>query len=95
MKPIISGIGSACHRLPIARAKILIPLLVTTDPSHIKNAGKLIEKRGRINMADKLRPCFDMLRTNAFVKNEKLCPIKTTLNHYTTSNLLMGRNRTK
>lgn len=44
MQIIISGTGSAFHRLTKGIAKILTPLLGTISQSHIKNSSNLVDK---------------------------------------------------
>ena len=49
MRPIISNIGSAPHKIAKAIASILNPLLGTISPAHIINSGDLITKLNKIN----------------------------------------------
>ena len=60
MRPIISGIGSAPHKIARATANILTPLLGTINPSHIKNSGDLIHKLEKINMKNKEMASLDV-----------------------------------
>ena len=60
IRPIISGIGSAPHKIARALAKILTPLLGTISPSHLKNSGDLINKLQNIDTRNKKLASLDV-----------------------------------
>ena len=70
MRPIISGIGSAPHKIAREIAKILTPLLGTISPTHIKNSGDLLHKLTNIDIQNKRLASLDIksLYTNIPVK---------------------------
>lgn len=58
---IISGIGSASHKLAKAMRKNLTLLLSTiVNPLHIKNSGNLTEKQRERNRTDKTIGSLDL-----------------------------------
>ena len=71
LRPIISGIGSATHKIARAIAKILTPLLGTISPTHIKNSGDLIQKLQDIDMTDKLMASLDVTSLYTNIPVEK------------------------
>ena len=70
MRPIISGIGSATHRIARAIANMLTPLMGTISTSHIKNSGDLLNKIKNINIQNKTMNSLDIisLYTNVPIK---------------------------
>ena len=70
IRPIISGIGSATHRIARAVAKILTPFLGKINNSHLKNSANLIDRIKNINMKNKMMASLDItsLYTNIPVK---------------------------
>ena len=70
VRPIISGIGSAPHKIARKLAKTLSPLLGKISTSHLKNSGDLINRIRDLNMENKLMASLDVtsLYTNIPVK---------------------------
>ena len=69
MRPIISGIGSAPHRLAKLLAKPLSKMLGSLSDTHLKNSGDLLERLTEIDIKNKKLASFDVkaLFTNVTV----------------------------
>ena len=61
LRPIISGIDSAPHKIAKTLAKTLTPLLGTISSSHLKNSGDLINKIKDINVENKQLASLDVV----------------------------------
>ena len=60
IRPIISGIETALHKIVKLLPKLLSPLLGTISGTHIKNSGSLLNKLTDINMNNNYLASFDI-----------------------------------
>ena len=85
MRPIVSSVDSAPHRIAKAIAKILTPFLGTISPSHLRNSGDLLNKIKHLNLHNMTLSSLDIksLYTNIPVRK---C-IDKLKSHFLNSNL--------